>query len=354
LGSVRYTCLRCCLRIGLRRKNVMVRTKAARLLLPLLAAVLGCCQGEPGATAGPPTVAEMLSSPAILESVAYDVRETLTLVNEGPGRPAKQNVWMALIRDVPPYQTVLSTEISPSDYQPVTDEYGNQYAEFDLSDMPAGTAVTIELAYRVAVHEPVYNLGDCTGEMPAEHTQAELHVESNNPQILDLSRELSAGKRNACERVRAFYDYVGNRLVHSYNGADWGAQAALGEMGADCTEYASLMMALSRAAGIPARYLEGLWASDEAVQDDGRTEHAWLEVYLPGVGWVPMDPTLGRSSVSRERYFAHLPPDHIIVTMGRNPSTLRGASYWTHLYWPGKSTEIRVAGFEWAVSRVGE
>ena len=150
--------------------------------------------------------------------------------------------------------------------------------------------------------------------------------------------------------MRAFYDHVGNELVYSYNGQDWGAQAALGEMGADCTEYASLMMALSRAVGIPARYLEGLWAGGETGKEDARTEHAWLEVYLPGVGWVPMDPTLGRSSIGREEYFAYLPPDHIVVTVGRNPSTLRGASYFSHLYWPGKSTEIRVEGFEWEIT----
>ena len=206
----------------------------------------------------------------------------------------------------------------------------------------------------MTLHEPAYDLADCTGDMPGEFTQAELHIESDNAQIVELSQELSEGQDTVCEQVRAFYDYVGSNLVYSYNGADWGAQAALGEMGADCTEYASLMMALSRAAGIPARYLEGVWAGGETGQDDARTEHAWLEVYLPGVGWTPMDPTLGRSSIGREEYFAHLPPDHIIVTVGRNPSTLRGASYFTHLYWPGKSTEIRVEGFEWVVTPAGE
>jgi transglutaminase-like putative cysteine protease len=245
-------------------------------------------------------------------------------------------------------------EITPQDYRLITDEFGNRYAEFDLSDVAPGTSVQLELAYRVAVHEPIYDLTDCSGEMPAEFTQAELHVESENVQIVELSKELSEGKDTVCEQVRAFYDYVGNHLVYSYNGADWGAQAALGEMGADCTEYASLMMALSRAAGIPARYVAGLWARGETAPDDARTEHAWLEVYLPGVGWTPMDPTLGRSSVNREAYFAHLPPDHISVTIGRNPSTLRGSSYWTHLYWPGKSTEIRVKGFEWEVVAAGD
>ncbi len=325
-----------------------------RLLALLLIVVLCGCQSQPGTLPTLPWAGEEPPTPAIQQSVEYEVRETLTLVNHGTGRPSKQNLWVALIRDLPPYQTVQSMEISPRDCQPISDEYGNQYAEFDLSDMAPGETIQIQIAYRVTVHEPTYDLADCTGAVPDEYTQAELHVESDNAQIVELSQELSEGKDTACEQVRALYDYVGNNLVYSYNGQDWGAQAALGEMGADCTEYASLMMALSRAAGIPARYLEGLWAGGETSQDGARTEHAWLEVYLPGAGWTPMDPTLGRSSIGREEYFAHLPPDHIVVTVGRHPSTLRGASYFTHLYWPGKSTEIRVEGFEWEIAPVGE
>jgi transglutaminase-like putative cysteine protease len=332
-----------------------VRSLAAMVLLAFLpAAVLCACGSGPDSTLPAPAAGGAAPSPAVLRSVEYDVRETLTVANEGAGRPARQNLWMALIRDVPPYQTVRSTTISPDSYQLSTDEYGNRYAEFDLSDMPPGARVQIEVAYRVAVHELAYDLGACRGELPDAFTRAELHVESDNVQIVELSRALAQGQETACQKVRAFYDYVGSHLVYSYNGADWGAQAALGEMGADCTEYASLTMALSRAAGIPARYLAGLWAGGETAPTDARTEHAWLEVYLPGVGWTPMDPTLGRSSLSREEYFAHLPPDHIIVTVGRNPSTLRGSNYWTHLYWPGKSTEIRVEGFEWAVEPAGE
>lgn len=324
-------------------------------LLGLVLAVAACgCQVQPSSTPPPTMQDSEPPSPPILQSVQYDVKETMTLVNEGMGQPAKQNVWIALIQDVLPYQTVRSMEITPENYQLITDEYGNRYAEFDLSDMPPGGTAQIQLEYRVAVHELAYDLADCTGEMPDAFTQAELHIESNNIQILALSRDLSEGKYGVCGQVRAFYDYVGTKLVYSHNGADWGAQASLGEMGADCTEYASLMIALCRAAGIPARYLEGLWAHGNTTQDDARTEHAWLEVYLPRIGWTPMDPTLGRSSLSRETYFAHLPPDHIIVTVGRSPSTLRGSSYWTHLYWPGKSTQIRVKEFEWQVSPANE
>ncbi len=332
-----------------------LRGVAANRLMPLLMVLaLGACQAGSSSSLPVTSPAAALPSPANLQAVEYDVRETLILVNEGKGQPSKQNVWVALVRDLPPYQAVRAAEITPSSHRLITDELGNRYAEFDLHDMPPGSTVTLQLTYRVEVYEMVSDLADCRGELPAEFIEAELHVESNNPQIVELSQHLAAGGQTACDQVRAFYDYVGNHLVYSYNGADWGAQAALGEMGADCTEYASLMIALSRAAGIPARYLEGLWVRGDESENAARTEHAWLEVYLPGSGWTPMDPTLGRSSVSREEYFAHLPPDHIVVTVGRNPSTLRGSSYWTHLYWPGNSTQIRVASFDWQVRAVTE
>ena len=289
-----------------------------------------------------------------LRTIEYEVRESLIVVNKGPGEPSKQNLWLALLRDVPPYQTLHSIKVTPDEYRLITDEYGNQYAEFNLTDIPPGSSIQIQLQYRIAVNELSYDLRDCEGRVPDIFNQPELHIESNNIQIVELAQQLSEGKQTACEQVRAFYDYIGNHLVYSYNGANWGAQAALGEMGADCTEYASLMIALSRASGLPARYVEGLRVLGEESEPDARTEHAWLEVYLPGIGWVPFDPTLGRSSLSREDHFARLTPDHIIVTVGRNPSTLRGASYWTHLYWPGASTEIRIQDFKWVVTPIGD
>ncbi len=250
----------------------------------------------------------------------------------------------------PPYQDVLTRTISPDDYTLVTDEYGNQYAEFDFADMPAGTSIPVEIRYKIRVHDVAFDLGSCEGDLPDLFTEPDLHIESNNPQIIELASQLAEGKDNKCEVVRSFYDYVADNLLYSYNGASWGAQAALGEMGADCTEYSSLLIALSRAAGIPARYLEGLYHSGGNSDGLARQEHAWVEIYLPGSGWTPLDPTLGRSALTRDANFAHAAPDHIIVTRGRNPSTLRDGSYFTHLYWPGQSAEIRIEEFEWSIT----
>ena len=317
------------------------------LLFILLISLLGC-QPQADSTAPAATLGALTT---ILDQREYDVHQQVALVNEGPGQPEQQNIWIALIRDLPPYQHVLSMEVSPKDYELVVDEYGNHYAEFDFSKQPAGTTQTVKIDYRVVVSELAYDLSTCQGELPDDFIGPELHIESANPQIVALASKLSRGKDTVCQQVRAFYDYIGDELVYTPNGKNWGAQAALGPMGADCTEYTSLLVALSRAQRIPARYYEGLLYLDEGTNALAKIEHAWPDVYLPGVGWTALDPTLGRVPANRETYFAHYTPDHIIVTMGANPSVLRGSSYWTHLYWPGNSTNIQTQG-EWKIELI--
>jgi len=275
----------------------------------------------------------------------------MSLFNEGEKPPEKQNLWVALIHDIAPYQTVNSREISPNKYVLSTDEHGNQYAEFDLSNHAPGETINIDIEYEISVNEISYDLSTCEGNVINDFTQPELHIESANPQIISLAKTLSKRKNTVCEQVRAFYDYAGDELFYSFNQQPWGAQATFGLMGADCTEYASLVIALSRAESVPARYYEGLLYLEDKVEDIAQTEHAWLDVYLPGIGWVGMDPTLGRWPSNRDTNFAHYTPDHIIVTTGRNPSTLRGASYWSHLYWPGDATKIHVRDADWIIRK---
>jgi len=318
------------------------------LVVGMALVVLMGCQKE--VTTRPGDAKTAVASPMEFDDVQYQVVERMVVENKGPGKPAKHNLWVALIQDQQPYQEVLTRTISPDDYIIVTDEYGNQYAEFDLADLEAGSSIPIEFRYNVKVHDVTIDPGSCEGELPDYFTEPELHIESRNPQITELSEQLSEGKNTACDQVRAFYDYIGDNLLYTYNGASWGAQAALGEMGSDCTEYSSLLIALSRAAGIPARYLEGLHHNEGDSDGLARREHAWVEVYLPGSGWTPLDPTLGRSSLTRDAHFAHATASHIIVTQGRNPSTLRDGSYFTHLYWPGQSADIRIKDFEWSIT----
>lgn len=84
--------------------------------------------------------------------------------------------------------------------------------------------------------------------------------------------------------------------------------------GGTCRDYALLMMEGVRSLGIAARFITGYLydpALDTAADEDtGHAyPHAWLEVYLPGAGWVEFDPTNG--IIGSERL--------IRVAVGRDP-----------------------------------
>lgn len=63
----------------------------------------------------------------------------------------------------------------------------------------------------------------------------------------------------------------------------------------DCNEHTALMVALSRAAGIPSRIAAGVVYSDRIAETGAFYYHAWPEVWLGSeAGWVPVDPTFGQ------------------------------------------------------------
>ena len=69
-----------------------------------------------------------------------------------------------------------------------------------------------------------------------------------------------------------------------------------------CVHFASAAAVLLRAAGIPARYVEGYIAPMTAHQVDVTSDlaHAWVEYYVPGMGWVVMEATPSLSELPPE------------------------------------------------------
>ena len=59
-----------------------------------------------------------------------------------------------------------------------------------------------------------------------------------------------------------------------------------------CQDYAHLMIAVARSWGIPARYVSGyLYDREEQTLRAANATHAWVECWLPQLGWMPFDPT---------------------------------------------------------------
>jgi transglutaminase-like putative cysteine protease len=83
-----------------------------------------------------------------------------------------------------------------------------------------------------------------------------------------------------------------------------------------CQDYAHIMLALVRRMGVPCRYVSGylFHRAGEKVRSAEGATHAWVETYLPGMGWVGFDPTnqvqAGESHVRTAvgRDYADVPP----------------------------------------------
>ncbi len=69
-----------------------------------------------------------------------------------------------------------------------------------------------------------------------------------------------------------------------------------------CQYYASAMVVMLRAVGVPTRYVHGYRETDpeggvyHLLESDG---HAWPEVYFPGYGWIEFEPTGGEPPLNR-------------------------------------------------------
>lgn len=67
-----------------------------------------------------------------------------------------------------------------------------------------------------------------------------------------------------------------------------------------CSYFATAFVLMARAEGIPARYAEGFCipkTADKYMTVTSGMAHAWPEVYLEGIGWIPFEPTPGYENI---------------------------------------------------------
>jgi transglutaminase-like putative cysteine protease len=100
------------------------------------------------------------------------------------------------------------------------------------------------------------------------------------------TRDLLTGMTNA---IRGHFTYI----ARSERGVQPPVQTLASASGT-CRDFAVLMIEAVRALGMAARFVSGyLYVPGRGGRVGGGATHAWLRVYLPGAGWVELDPTNG-------------------------------------------------------------
>ena len=116
-----------------------------------------------------------------------------------------------------------------------------------------------------------------------------------------LARELPTLPSGVWSRAQEIVRHVSESAVYSLNtpkmpvGTKDFAMWFLEESDSGyCIHFATAATVLLRAAGIPCRYVTGYLVYAQAnrtVEVENRNAHAWVEVFIDGVGWVPLEPT---------------------------------------------------------------
>jgi transglutaminase-like putative cysteine protease len=222
---------------------------------------------------------------------------TVTASKEAAPVGATIRAWLPIPRELP-WQNGFKLDgsspavlnLAPPD-SPIRSAYMEQRAE-------AGRAAKFELTYNYTVRGVFFDLkpeavkpADLSNPALAKYTAEGPHVVFTE-QIKKLAREIAGSETNPMLEARAFYDWIGGRVLYSFareystltNISGYCASHGYG----DCGQQALLFITLCRSRGIPARWETG-WDTFPGFKDI----HDWTEIYLAPYGWVPVDPWAG-------------------------------------------------------------
>lgn len=200
-------------------------------------------------------------------------------------RPAPDDV-----RSVPGRMTLVMTGL-PKRFRRTN--YRQSFRELDEN--------TVEVTIKVDLPSPLRRtrpLADPNGGINLKST---IIVEADHPEIRAASAEILDGEKDAYTAARKISDWVHKNLVKDYGASADRATDALKTKRGDCTEHSLLAVALMRAAGIPARRVDGVVYLVNEDKVPALYWHEWVEAYVGE--WTQLDPTFGQA-VADATHFA--------------------------------------------------
>jgi transglutaminase-like putative cysteine protease len=190
------------------------------------------------------------------------------------------------------------------------DPFGNCVVEVEHARLGTHLEVTAELCVVAATAGIEALVGDAFGDgvVPRSLFLRMTRLVDRSPEIEALAyalrRRCESDEELAWESMRLVHREM--RYVPGSTGVATAASAAFAQRTGVCQDFAQVMLALCRAAGLPARYVSG------HLEGEGQM-HAWVEaLYAPAAGgppaWHALDPTHDRAAAG----------SYVTVAVGRD------------------------------------
>ncbi len=186
--------------------------------------------------------------------------------------------------------------------RPQTTLFADQRALLEADLFGAASTAT---SYQAQSYVPFISAEELRGastDYPEAIRERYLELPRSLPErVVELAHELTQGHRNAYDQAKAIefhlrsfpYDLDVPAPPEGQDVADY----FLFELQRGyCDYYATAMVVLARASGLPARFVSG-YASGSYDAANARYvvrelhAHSWAEIYFPGIGWVEFEPT---------------------------------------------------------------
>ncbi|MDI6744968.1 MAG: transglutaminase-like domain-containing protein [Thermodesulfovibrionales bacterium] len=192
------------------------------------------------------------------------------------------------------------------------DKFGNRFKKVRWENLRQSVSVTV--SFNASIRAELRSM-DSNAPFPlsgisgndAVFLKPTQMVQSDNEEIIALSRKLTGNARTTYDAVNAVLNWVADNVKYVYNPPQYDAMYTLKTGKGNCQNFAHLSMALLRAAGIPSRIVGGIslkrqWKvpveNGYLVQDMGQGGHAWMEIFFPDLGWLSYDPQQSRQFTS--------------------------------------------------------
>lgn len=245
----------------------------------------------------------------------YEMTTEVTL----PPSAAPARIWLPVTaQQVGDYQRTLATEWNAPGAltrAATVSGYDVRMVAVEWPSAPDGGPLKASLLNKVAIRDRDVDLGAAPSPRAPRESAATLREYLRPTQLMptdgivrDTALKITAGLDDDMTRARAIYQWVVDNTCReaSVRGCGTGDVVAMlnhtvktgGIMNGKCADINGLFVALSRAAGIPARDAYGVRVDTSALGfkalgkagDISKAQHCRSEFYTAGYGWIPADP----------------------------------------------------------------
>ncbi|HJF34095.1 MAG TPA: transglutaminase domain-containing protein [Sporosarcina psychrophila] len=180
-------------------------------------------------------------------------------------------------------------------------------------------------SYEIEFMEPDYSLKELRATRMEDFSTVEedlaqyLQLPEQLPErVQELAKSISGDHESVYEKTKAIENYFGrNGFVYTQQGVaipkaedDYVDQFLFDTKKGYCDNFSTSMVVMLRSIGIPARWVKGFAPGEFELNDAGEKvyqitnneAHSWVEAYMPGIGWMPYEPTIGFSNLTDVDY----------------------------------------------------